>query len=197
MSVRGRPRQFDRNLALAKAMDVFWERGYEGASLTALTQAMSINPPSLYAAFESKEKLFYEALDYYLNYYGSYRIKALDSAVTAKEGVKALLLATIAQFYTDETVPKGCLVVLFSVSGAPESKDIEQVLTKERRETARLIEARIERGVIEGDVPNNVNSRILAELYTTVLFGLSIQAKDKAPYDDLVLVIDATMQAWP
>lgn len=87
MATRGRPRAFDRDTALQRAMDVFWVRGYEGASLAALTEAMEIRPPSLYAAFGSKEGLFREALAHYLGQHGRYRRDVLDGAPSAREGV--------------------------------------------------------------------------------------------------------------
>ncbi|MBF3216447.1 TetR/AcrR family transcriptional regulator, partial [Pseudomonas aeruginosa] len=111
MATRGRPRAFDRDTALQRAMDVFWVRGYEGASLAALTEAMEIRPPSLYAAFGSKEGLFREALAHYLGQHGRYRRDVLDGAPSAREGVAELLRETVARFCSDE-FPRGCLVVL-------------------------------------------------------------------------------------
>ncbi len=118
MATRGRPRAFDRDTALQRAMDVFWVRGYEGASLAALTEAMEIRPPSLYAAFGSKEGLFREALAHYLGQHGRYRRDVLDGAPSAREGVAELLRETVARFCSDE-FPRGCLVVLAALTGTP------------------------------------------------------------------------------
>jgi len=65
MTARGRPRNFDKDAALERAMELFWIKGYEGASMTDLTSAMGIASPSLYAAFGSKEELFRRAVQHY------------------------------------------------------------------------------------------------------------------------------------
>ncbi|MCF4980790.1 TetR family transcriptional regulator [Pseudomonas sp. ICMP 8385] len=196
MAERGRPRAFDRGQVLEQAMDVFWLRGYEGASLTALTQAMEINPPSLYAAFKNKEGLFRAALDHYLTHHGAYRYSVLADAPTAREGVQALLKETVARFYHSHP-PRGCLVVLAALSGTPESQLIQDELSLQRRETHRLIEARIRRGLLEGDVPVGTNIETLSGFYTTVMFGLSVQAKDQVAYEQMVAFVETAMGVWP
>lgn len=193
---RGRPRVFNKSIALNKAMEIFWQNGYEGTSLANLTKAMGINPPSLYAAFGSKEKLFIEVISYYLENFGSYRITALNNAKTAKEGISDLLEQTVVQFLKRETA-KGCLVVLAALTGASETLGVQQALAQERRNTVTLFEERIIRGVKEGDVSCDVNAHQLAEFYTTILFGLSIQARDGVAQEDLFTSITLAMYAFP
>ncbi len=196
MAERGRPRAFDRGHVLEQAMDVFWLRGYEGASLTALTQAMELNPPSLYAAFKNKEGLFRAALDHYLTHHGAYRYSVLADAATAREAVEVLLKETVTRFYRSHP-PRGCLVVLAALSGTPESQVIQDELSAQRRETHRLIESRIHQGLCDGDVPAETNVQTLSGFYTTVMFGLSVQAKDQVPYEQMIAFVDTAMGVWP
>lgn len=176
-ATRGRPRFFDRDAALHKAMDVFWLYGYEGASLSLLTGSMGIKPPSLYAAFGSKENLFMEAVELYVRKYGSYREVALTQAPDAKSGITELFERTVEQFYAEHT-HKGCFVVLTALSGPKESADVQRVLSEERRRTALLFESRLLRGQAEGDVAQDVDVRVLAEYFTTLFFGLTVQIRD-------------------
>ena len=96
MSSRGRPRTFNREQALNSAMKIFWERGYEGATLTELQNAMgNITAPSLYAAFGSKEKLFREAVQLYSKIQANRFLKALTDKSTTRESVEAFLMALV------------------------------------------------------------------------------------------------------
>ena len=194
--IRGRPRKFDRDEALAKAMDVFWAYGYEAASINVLTEAMGINPPSLYVSFGNKEKLFIEVVQYYLQHYGIYREQALQGAATAKQGIQALLLQSIAQFY-DPACQHGCLVVLAALSGSPNSEPVQAALGLERRKTVALIAQRLERGQQEGDVPAAVHCGIVAEYFATLLFGLTVQAKDQVALENLHAMIMLSLQILP
>src|SRR5439155_12264942 len=105
----GRPRAFDPDAALDRAMHVFWAKGYEGASLSALTRAMRINRPSLYAAFGNKEQLFRKVLDRYMDGPVGYFRKAL-AAPKARDVVEEILLGT-ARMADDSRIPAGCLMV--------------------------------------------------------------------------------------
>lgn len=196
MAVRGRPRGFDRYTALQQAMEVFWVRGYEGASLATLTQAMDISSPSLYAAFGSKEDLFREALAHYLDRHGRYRWESLQQAATAREGVAQLLRETVERFCSD-AFPRGCLVVLAALTGTPESEAVRAALTAERGESTRLFRERMQRGVRDGDLASDTAIEELAIFYATMLFGLSVQARDGIPCEQLLAVVDTAMRAWP
>ncbi|SNY66614.1 TetR/AcrR family transcriptional regulator [Enterobacter sp. CC120223-11] len=190
---RGRPRDFDRDAVLEKAMETFWQRGYEAASLTDLKAAMGINSPSLYAAFGNKEKLFAEAVAFYLNKYGTYRERALTAAPTAREGITALFEQTLNQFFNSPS-HNGCLVVLAALSGSQDSLPVQEILNQERRRTAMLFAHRLQRGQQEGDIAQIANVQILAEYFTTVLFGLTIQVRDGVTHDTLQQVVSLAMQ---
>ncbi|WP_327119387.1 TetR/AcrR family transcriptional regulator [Nocardia sp. NBC_01730] len=196
MADRGRPRAFDRADALRRAMEVFWEHGYEGSSMSDLTAAMGINSPSLYAAFGGKEALFREAVGLYGRTDGGYTNRALQDEPTARAGIEAMLRDNAAA-YTEENKPHGCMVVLAGSTYTTRSASIRDFLTEKRRETTEGIRMRLDRGVVEGDLPAGTNTSALSSFYTTVLYGLSIQARDGASLADLTASIDCAMAAWP
>ncbi|WP_327657328.1 TetR/AcrR family transcriptional regulator [Streptomyces sp. NBC_00483] len=196
MASRGRPRGFDRDRALEQALRVFWEHGYQGASMAALTSAMGIKSPSLYAAYGSKEELFREALALYAATEGSYTRCALDEQPTARASVEAALRDNAAA-YTDPATPRGCLVILAAPLATPDSADVADTLARLRTQTREAIQGRIERGIADGDLPVGTDAARLAAFYATVLNGLSFQARDGASLTALNTVIDQAMHCWP
>jgi AcrR family transcriptional regulator len=170
-------------------MEVFWERGYEGAAVTDLTHAMGINAPSLYAAFGDKEELFREAVALYDRLEGSATERALREEPTARAAMRAMLRDN-AENYADPATPSGCLIVLGSTAATRSNAGVRAYLTRLRRETEEAIRARLERGVAEGDLPSGTDVATLAAYFNTVLEGLSIQARDGAPRDALLAVAD-------
>lgn len=196
MGERGRPRAFDRALALRRAMEVFWEHGYEGASISDLTAAMGINSPSLYAAFGGKEQLFREAVGLYGCTEGSYTERALREQPTAHAAIEAMLRDN-AVAYVDGTTPRGCMVVLAGSAYTTRNTAIRDFLTEKRRETIEGIRNRLDRGIADGDLTADIDVAELADFYATVLFGLSVQARDGAVLVQLNRSIDRALAAWP
>ena len=192
----GRPRAFDRQNALATAMQVFWSLGYEGASLADLTEAMGINRPSLYATFGNKEDLFAEALALYEDIEGAVITRLLDEAPTAREGIAATLRYN-AQVYVEEGRPHGCMIVLSLLVGTPASHAVRALLAERRRAGEDELRLRIKRGQAEGDVPPTADAAHLASFYTAVLQGMSIKARDGADHAELIDIVSAAMRAWP
>lgn len=196
MPPTGRPRAFDRHDALAKAMQVFWMRGYEGASLADLTDAMGINRPSLYAAFGNKEELFAEALALYEEIEGALVTRLLDQAPTARDGIEATLRYN-ARVYVEEGRPRGCMIVLSLLVGTPESDTVRALLAERRNAGEDELRLRIERGKAEGDVSSGSDAAHLAAFYTAVLHGMSIKARDGAGRTELDDIVSAAMRGWP
>jgi AcrR family transcriptional regulator len=193
MATRGRPRTFDRDLALRRAVVLFWEQGYEGTSIADLTSAMGIAAPSLYAAFGSKEELFREAVASYAA--DSVTDRALAREPTAYAAVAAMLHDN-ADDYSDPATPPGCMLVLGAPVGTPEHSGIRQSLAAERRGTVDRIRARLDRGIAEGDLPTGTGTAALADFYSTVLDGMSIKARDGATGAELHAIADAALAAW-
>jgi len=189
---RGRPRSFDREQALERAMRVFWKQGYEATSISDLTRAMRINPPSLYAAFGDKERLFLEAVGRYQQTRRG-PAELLERAPTAKAAIKALLLEAAS------ALPDcgGCMLVTSAASGADDSAHVQSELAGRRQDQKALLKARIDRGIRERDLPRGTDSAALAEFYTTVLHGMSIRARDGATRKSLLASATAALRAWP
>ncbi|QJE71891.1 TetR/AcrR family transcriptional regulator [Aerophototrophica crusticola] len=194
---RGRPRQFDADAALDRALEVFWRKGFDGASLTDLTEAMGINRPSLYACYGDKAALFEKAVDRYLSGPAAPGLRLLAAAPTARDGVAALLAASAAALAAPGNQPTGCLLVHGALSGSGECAGVEDMLAAKRAGTERAIRARIERGLADGDVPAGTDAATLARFYATVLNGLAVQARGGATAADLEAVAGMAMAAWP
>lgn len=195
MAVRGRPRGFDRDAALARAMQLFWAKGYEGVQLAELTAAMGINPPSFYAAFQSKEAIYREALDLYLATAGEGSMAALrDTPGTTKEAIHAMLLASVEVALASPSAG-GCMISLGLVNAQDQNAPLRNHLRALRRTTAMLILDRLELGIREADLPAGVDPERLATFYATVMQGLSLQAQDGASRDALIGVVETAITA--
>ena len=193
MATRGRPRSFDRDRALRRAVERFWEQGYEGTSIADLTEAMGISAPSLYAAFGSKEDLFREAVASYAD--DSLSDRALAREPTAR-GAVAAMLHDNADAYADPSTPPGCMLVLGAPVGTPEQSGIRERLAAERRAALDRLRARLDRGVADGELPPGTDTAALAGFYSTVLDGMSIKARDGASTAELHAIADAALAAW-
>jgi AcrR family transcriptional regulator len=192
---RGRPRQFDRAAALRRAMELFWERGYEGTSISELTRAIGINSPSLYGAFGSKEELFREAIALFDAHEGAVTERALRREPTARAAVEAMLRDN-ADMYADPANPSGCMAVVAATTWTPESEDLRAYLMALRQKPFELMRARLEQGVDAGELPPGTDVESLAHYYNTVLEGLSIQARDGASRETMHAIVDCAMAAW-
>lgn len=192
----GRPRAFDRASALDIAMDVFWRNGYEGASTAQLTQAMGIAPPSLYAAFGSKEALYREAIGLYQRRHGAYFSAALTASTSAYEAMRAVLLGAARQFTGSGHAP-GCMVATANVHCASEHQAISAELSGVRSTARHALQERLERARVQGELPHDYDTAALASYFALMIQGMAVQAHDGASLAMLEQVAMLAMLAWP
>ena len=190
---RGRPRAFDPDAALDRAMHVFWAKGYEGASLSDLTRAMRINRPSLYAAFGNKEQLFRKVLDRYMNGPLAYFQKAL-AAGKARDVIEQIFLGA-ANMANDPGTPAGCLMVQGALACGNASARKEVTARRAAAEVA--LRRRLQRAKREGDLPKNADPAELAHYVMTVVRGMAVQSAGGASCDQLRRVAQIALRAWP
>lgn len=194
MAERGRPRNFDRDTALRQAMDVFWTRGYGAASMSELTAAMGISPPSLYAAFGSKAELFREAVALYTaDATEDYWLR--NDHPTARQTVEAAL-RDAAQGMTRPDRPRGCMLMLSAAQPCDMPDDLYAELTAMRADAADRIRDRLERARDEGEIAADVDVAALARFYAGVHQGMSLQAREGASEAELQSIVDVAMAAW-
>lgn len=192
---RGRPREFCVDEALAAALRVFWSKGYEGASLTDLTEAMGITRPSLYAAFGNKESLFRKALDLYERDKLAYVSAALE-APTAR-GVAERMLRGALELQITGSDPKGCLGVISSVACGSEAQSIKaEVVARQASSHAALLR-RFEKAKADGDFPEHIDPAGLVRYLTAVGQGLCIQAGNGVSPKELQRIVETTLGLWP
>ena len=193
---RGRPLSFDRDAALETAMHVFWERGYEAASIADLTSAMGITPPSLYTAFGDKEHLFLETIERYALNFGSAGTRALREETTARGAIERWLLES-ARELTEPCHPKGCMVVMAATNCSAAAERVQDALLLRRTEALADVRRRIQGDIDMGQLPADTDAAELASFYGAVYQGMSMQAKDGATRDGLLRTVKTAMRAWP
>ena len=194
-AARGRPREFCVDHALAQALRVFWTKGYEGASLTDLTEAMGITRPSLYAAFGNKESLFRKALDLYEREKMAYIGQAL--AQPTARGVAETMLRGALENVAGEGEPHGCMRVIASVACGPAAQSLHDEIVQRTDMAKRAIVDRFERAKNEGDLPADIDSLGLTGVLVAWLQGISIQSNQGIGREDLERLIDTALSLWP
>ena len=191
----GRPLSFDRDAALEKAMYLFWRQGYEATSLSELTEAMGISPPSLYAAFGDKKQLFFAAIERYMDTSES-SPEALRDAATAREAVEQMLRTAAIQ-HTQRGCPPGCFLVSGAVNLSSASQDVRDAVVRLRGKAEKALRDRIKRGIEDGELPANTDAAALAAFYVSITQGMSMQAQDGAKRERLFEIAANAMRAWP
>jgi len=192
---RGRPRAFDPDAALERAMHVFWAKGYEGASLSDLTRAMRINRPSLYAAFGNKEQLFRKALDRYISGPLAYFGEAL-AAPKARDVIEQIFLGA-ARMAGDPRFPSGCLMVQGALAVGNSAGSVRKEAAGRRAAGEVALRRRLRRAKREGDLPKKSDPTELACYVITVLQGMAVQGAGGASPAQLRRVAQMALRAWP
>jgi len=189
----GRPREFDAETALDQAMEVFWRHGYEGATIAQLTEAMGINPPSLYACFGNKEGLLKAALDRYTKLRNVWMDEVV-AAPTAREVADRMLMG-IADKQTDPANPPGCLLVQGGVACGTGSENVPFELAARRAENENQLRDRFIRAKAEGDLKESTDPAALARYISAVSVGMGVMASSGSDREALRQVADVAVQA--
>ncbi|MEV6254491.1 TetR/AcrR family transcriptional regulator [Nocardia sp. NPDC051911] len=190
----GRPRSFDIDSALDRALEVFWRYGYEGAALSDLTAAMGINRPSLYAAFGSKAELFDRALERYVDGPGRYLTEAIE--LPTARAVAAAYLAGAIELTTGHDSP-GCLSVRSAQACGPEAEHSRKSAVAVRLAGEAALRRRLERARADGDLPEDSKPADLARYLMTVSDGIAVQAASGAKPSHLRRTVDIALRSWP
>lgn len=189
----GRPREFDREVALKRARNIFWERGYEGTSMSDLVEALGIASARIYAAFGSKEALFREAIEDYEAKEGSFA----DQALSDTKGVRAALESMFREavrLYT--TGKRGCMVVSAATNCMPENVAIGAWLSEHRKARTQSVIARLREAKRAGEIPDDADEVALGDCCAALLHGLSVQARDGISKRRLDAMVDAFLAAF-
>jgi AcrR family transcriptional regulator len=194
-AAKGRPREFNVDVALTAALRVFWTKGYEGASLSELTDAMGITRPSLYAAFGNKEALFRKALDLYEREKLAFIGEALKA--TTSRGVAERLLRGALEMQTSECDPHGCLRDISSVACGVEAESIREEVIARRASSHRALLERLQHAKAEGDLAADVDPEGLSNLLGAILQGMALQAGSGATPQQLAGLVETSLAMWP
>lgn len=193
-AARGRPRSFDRDAALDRAIRLFWRRGYEATSVRDLTEELGIGAPSLYGAFGDKRQLFLEALRVYDENYGGFIDRALTDEPTARRAA-ARMFAEAPKLYTRRNLPAGCLIANGDASDT--NREIAEHLRKLRDSKVAALAARIRADVSAGELPADTDAQALSRYTMTALRGIAQGARDGVPRTELDRVAEIALRAWP
>lgn len=191
----GRPRGFDADEILDKAINAFWQYGYEGTSMATLMEVTGLNKPSLYAAFGSKEELFRSALDRYWQRQGEATRKHLDEP-DVRTGVERMLLALV-DIQTQPGLPHGCLAVHGGLVGSAASAAIRDELRARQAALQAMVQSHLTRAQADGKLARSADVADLARYFTIVGQGAAVQAAGGATREELHRIVAVAMRAWP
>ncbi|MFG0597433.1 TetR/AcrR family transcriptional regulator [Delftia sp. WSY_9] len=188
----GRPREFDRDQALERAMLAFWRRGYEGTSMADLVQALGIASARIYAAFGSKQDLFREAVQHYEAGDGGFADRAMAQEPRVRDALARVLRDAVATF-TDDAHPLGCMVVTAATNCAEENEAVAAWLAEHRRQRTQSLIDRLQRALDEGELRAGTDVQALGDFYATQLHGISVQARDGVPRQRLLAAVETAL----
>lgn len=194
----GRPRAFDRQQAIEQAMHLFWEQGYETTSLSQLKAQIGggISAPSFYAAFGSKEALFKESVQCYLDSYASVTECLWNDDLSPRDAVE-LALHRSTTMQCESGHPKGCMVALGTMSASrPEHAHVAEPLTTSRLRTHAGFVRCVERGIATGELSEETDAQAMGTMFNSFLLGVSLLARDGVKMPVFNASIAEIMKLW-
>lgn len=192
---RGRPKCFNEQQALQKAMLLFWEHGYEATSISELTHALELTAPSLYSSFGDKAELFYKCIDYYLAHEACPIETIFLEARTAKVAFELFLYDNVQRLVQPDK-PSGCMLVVATMNCSDNAQAIQHNILEKRLQIKQRLLDRLMQGVASGDLAATAPLQEMADFYATVLQGLTMQARDGATVEQLHKVVEHAMRSW-
>lgn len=193
MASAGRPRTFDRDEALKKAMLLFWEKGYEGTTMADLINAVGMKAPSVYAAFGNKDQLFNEVVQLYASSISNGPLRILNETSGVDDAFENLFAENIRSF-TNGGNPTSCLIMTAAINCAPEHSKHVETLKHLRSIYKDAFKARLMRAIEQQQINPDANPVALAEFYATFAHGLALRARDGANKSELETSCELALQ---
>lgn len=184
MAMVGRPRTFDKDEALKKAMYVFWEKGYEGTTMADLVNSIGMKAPSIYAAFGNKDAIFKHVVSHYLPIVANGQLAVLNNTPNIEEAVEKTLNECV-RLFTSKDNPHTCLIMTAAINTSPEHVEHVEALRNLRKHYQSAWETRFEKAKVENQIQAGADTKALAEYFTTIIQGMALRAKDGAKKSDL------------
>ncbi|AFJ47479.1 TetR/AcrR family transcriptional regulator [Shimwellia blattae] len=194
---RGRPKVFDRDAALDKAMTLFWQHGYEATSMAHLVEATGAKAPTLYAEFTNKEGLFRAVLDRYIAEFASRNEAQLLCENKTVYQALADYFSAVAHCFTSKDTPSGCFIICTSSALAASNEDIANTIKERHAQQAQIILEFLTMHQQRGAIPDNCNLQALTDYLCCILQGMSVSAREGASYEDLMKITATTLRLWP
>jgi TetR/AcrR family transcriptional regulator, copper-responsive repressor len=182
---RGRPRAYDPDRALARALESFWKSGYSGTSLDDIAEATGMNRPSLYAAFGGKKDLYLKALDQYWAMSRLALSEALADDVPLREALMRVYDKALSIYFSGKERPRGCFAIGTAITEAVDHPEIRSALAKGLQALDRGIEVRIRAAAACGELKSNADPATLAMLASAVMHSIAIRARSGTPKAEL------------
>ncbi len=196
MARTGRPREFNRDEAVKKAMNLFWLKGFEGTSLAELrTELGNLSAASFYAAFGSKRALYQECLELYTHTCGETLSELNNKSIPAKAAIKNMLVKTI-NMQTSALTPTGCMAVLSGLNCCDDNKEIEKMALAVRNDIRGALKSCVQRGIEQGEWQQDLHLDSFVLMIDTFINGLSIQSRDGMKREHLLEACDLFLDGY-
>lgn len=190
---RGRPRAFEPEAALGKAMNTFRDGGFAATSLDDLSEAMGINRPSLYGTFGDKRDLFLKAYERYRAEMASTFAPAFDPALTLRQMLEKIYAIALDVYLAGENGPRGCFTVMTATSEAMADPEIRPLVQKALGSTQRTLAKRFQAAVETGELPPTADVQVLSQIASSTVEALAIRSRARVPRAELEAIARGTV----
>ncbi len=190
---RGRPRAFEPDVALGKAMDTFRDGGFAATSLDDLSEAMGINRPSLYGTFGDKRELFLKAYDRYRAEMSAKFAHAFDPKLTLRQMLEAIYATALDVYLAGDKGPRGCFTVMTATSEAMADPEIRPLVQKALGSTQRTLAKRFQVAVETGELPPTADVQVLSQIAASTIEAIAIRSRARVPRAELEVIAKGTV----